>query len=75
MPIEMLIIFICVLIIFIEAPILIKKKMWRELAVFGAYMTIALTAGILLVLDITETTPTKIIELIHKPMALWMISP
>lgn len=72
MPIEILIIFICALIIFVEAPILIKKKMWRELIAFCAYMAIALTAGVLLVLDITEITPTKIIELIYKPMAQWM---
>lgn len=69
---DILVIFVCVLIILIEVPLLIKKKMWRELAVFGAYMAVALTTGVLLLLDITEITPTKIIELIYKPMALWM---
>lgn len=46
--------------------------MWRKLAVFSAYMAVALTTGVLLLLDITEITPTKIIELIYKPMAMWM---
>jgi regulator of protease activity HflC (stomatin/prohibitin superfamily) len=72
MQTEFLIILICALIIIIETPVLIIKKMWVELAVFGTYMAIALTAGVLLVLDITEITPTKIIELIYTPMALWM---
>ncbi len=72
MRIETLIIFICTVIIFTETPVLVRKRMWRELALFGAYMAVALTAGVLLVLDITEVTPTKIIEFIYKPLVLWM---
>lgn len=56
-------------IILLEVPALIKKKMWRELAAFSAYIFIGMALSIPQVLGVRLPNPTKVIETIFKPLA------
>ena len=46
-------------IILIEVPDLIKKKHWRELAVYSVLMTLAFVICLMYVLDIDVPNPVK----------------
>ncbi len=56
-------------IILLEAPGLVKKKMWRELAAFAAYLAIGMALSIPQVLGIRLPNPSKAIEALFKPLA------
>ncbi len=56
-------------IVLFEAPGLIKKKMWRELAAFSLYLSIGMALSIPQVLGITLPNPTKAIEALVKPIS------
>jgi len=55
-------------IILFEAPGLIKRRMWRELAAFFVYLAIGLTLSVPQALGIKLPNPTKAIEALLKPV-------
>lgn len=56
-------------IVLFEAPGLVKKKMWRELAAFSVYLSIGMALSIPQVLGVKLPNPTRAIEAIFKPVA------
>lgn len=60
------------IIIFIEVPGLIKKKMWRELVAFWVFLGIGMTLGTLLALGVEIPSPATPIEKLFKPIAEWL---
>lgn len=56
-------------IILFEAPGLVKKKMWRELAAFSVYLSIGIALSIPQVLEVKLPNPTKAIEALMKPIS------
>ena len=56
-------------IILFEAPGLVKKKMWRELAAFSVYLWIGMALSIPQALGIKMPNPTKAIEALFKPIS------
>ncbi|MCL6639187.1 MAG: hypothetical protein K6T80_05845 [Firmicutes bacterium] len=56
-------------IILLEAPGLVKKKMWRELAAFSVYLSIGMALSIPQVLGVKLPNPSKAIEALFKPIA------
>ncbi|MDN5347469.1 MAG: hypothetical protein PWP65_1033 [Clostridia bacterium] len=56
-------------IILFEVPGLVKKKMWRELAAFLAYLLIGMALSIPQVLGVKLPNPTKAIEALIKPIS------
>ena len=64
-----------VLIIGLEAPDLVKKKMWRELAAFSVFLAIGMALAIPQVYGIRPFEPNAPIEALFKPMAEWLKKP
>jgi hypothetical protein len=62
------------LIIMIEAPGLIKKNMWRELAAFSVLMIIGMVYSILLFYGI-HLNPNVPLEALFKPMMNMLKNP
>jgi hypothetical protein len=60
---------VSVAIILLEAPGLVKKKMWRELAAFLAYFFLGMALIIPQLLGVKLPNPTKAIEALFKPFA------
>ena len=56
-------------IILFEAPGLVKKKMWRELAAFFVYLLIGMALIIPQVLGIKLPNPNNAIEAVFKPIS------
>ena len=56
-------------IILFEAPGLVKKKMWRELAAFSVYLSVGMALSIPQVLGVKLPNPTKAIEALFKPIS------
>lgn len=63
---------IFIAIIAFEAPGLIKKKMWRELAAFGVLMLIGMFYSYGQILDLPLPNPTKGIMAIFKPVSQYL---
>jgi len=63
------------LIIAIEAPGLVKKRMWRELIAFAVFLWIGMTLSVLQILDIEVPSPITLIEAFYKPFAEWLKPP
>lgn len=59
-------------IIYLQAPPLIKNKMWRELIAFAVYLLIGMAISVPLVLGFELPSPTKAIEAVYKPLASWL---
>jgi len=57
------------LIIGLEAPGLVKKKMWRELVAFSVYMAIGIALSIPQLFGIRPFEPNAPIEALFKPLA------
>lgn len=57
-----------VLIIWIEVPGLVKKKMWRELAAFSVFLAIGMALAIPQVYGIRPFKPNAPIEALFKPL-------
>lgn len=55
-------------IILFEAPGLVKKKMWRELAAFAVYLAIGMGLSIPQALGVKLPNPTRAIEALFKPI-------
>ncbi|MBZ4653980.1 MAG: putative rane protein [Peptococcaceae bacterium] len=56
-------------IILLEVPALIKKKMWRELVAFSVYLLAGMALSIPQVLGVKLPNPTKVIEVVFKPIS------
>lgn len=59
-------------IITLEAPGLIKKKMWRELAAFGIVLVIGMIYSFGLALDLPLPNPTVGVEAVFKPLSEYL---
>ena len=46
-------------ILIVEVPAMIKKKQWRELAVYSVLMAIAIVVSVMYVLDLNVPNPVK----------------
>ncbi len=55
-------------IILFEVPVLVKKKMWRELAAFSAYLLIGIALSIPQALGVKLPNPLKAIEALSRPI-------
>lgn len=63
------------LIIGLEAPGLVKKKMWRELVAFSVYMAIGMALSIPQLFGTRPFEPNAPIEALFKPLAEWLKKP
>ncbi len=63
---------IFIAIIAYEAPALVRKKMWRELAAFGVLMIIGMIYSYGQVLDLPLPNPTEGIMYIFKPVSRYL---
>jgi len=70
-----LVMFVFALIIWLEAPDLVKKKMWRELAAFSIFLAIGIALTIPQVFGIRPFEPNAPIEALFKPLAEWLKEP
>lgn len=59
-------------IILFEAPGLVKKKMWRELAAFSVYLSIGMALSIPQVLGIKIPNPNIALEALLKPLSKFL---
>jgi len=64
-----------VLVIGLEVPGLIKKKMWRELTAFSVFLAIGIALSIPQLIGIRPFEPNAPIEALFKPMAEWLKKP
>ncbi|MFZ5649786.1 MAG: hypothetical protein ACOY4I_02880 [Bacillota bacterium] len=64
--------FIFIAIIAIEAPGLVKKRMWRELAAFSVLLLIGMVYSYGQVLDLPLPNPTDYIMAIFKPVSQYL---
>ncbi|WP_347490659.1 hypothetical protein ABDB91_05760 [Desulfoscipio sp. XC116] len=60
------------IIIGIEVPGLVRKKMWRELTAFAALLVIGMAISIPQTLDMPIPNPNTYIEIIFKPLSVWL---
>lgn len=63
---------IFIVIIAIDAPVLIKKRMWRELAAFSVLLIIGMVYSYGQVLDLPLPNPTDYITAIFKPVSQYL---
>lgn len=56
------------LIIAAQAPPLIKKKMWKELAAFGVLLLIGMFYSFGLALNLPVPNPAKAVEAVFAPL-------
>ena len=59
-------------IIAYEVPMLIKKKMWRELAAFSVLLIIGMFYSYGHVLELPLPNPTKVVEAVFKPISAYI---
>jgi len=67
--------FAFLLIIAIEVPGLVKKRMWRELAAFAVILWVGMSLSILQILGVELPSPITFIEGFYKPLAEWLKPP
>ncbi len=63
---------IFIVIIGLEAPRLIKGKMWRELGVFFGLLLLGAGLSFAMVLDIPVPNPTNMMEKMFEPVGMWI---
>ncbi|SFH11851.1 hypothetical protein SAMN05660649_03924 [Desulfotomaculum arcticum] len=66
------ILFVFSIIIWIEVPALVHKKMWRELIVFSILILIGMMLSIPQALGMHVPSPNDLVAAIFKPFAEWM---
>ena len=59
-------------ILIIEVPAMIKKKQWRELAVYSVLMAIAIVVSVMYVLDLNVPNPVKNSQYTVKALAEYL---
>ncbi len=67
--------FVFLIIIYLEAPPLVKNKRWRELVAFAVYLLVGMAISVPLVLGFELPSPAKAIEAVYKPLASWLQVP
>ncbi|WP_034630998.1 hypothetical protein [Desulfotruncus alcoholivorax] len=60
------------IIIWLQAPSLVQKKMWRELVVFSVLLLIGMIISIPQALGMQVPSPNDLIVTLFKPFAEWM---
>lgn len=60
------------IIIGLEAPRLIKGKMWRELGVFFGLLILGAGLSYAMLLDISVPNPTNVMEKLFEPVSMWI---
>ncbi|MEL7565596.1 MAG: hypothetical protein AAGU27_12005 [Dehalobacterium sp.] len=63
---------IFIIIIGLEAPRLVKGKMWRELGVFLGLLLLGAGLSYAMVLDIPVPNPTNLMEKMFEPVSMWI---
>ena len=63
---------IFIVIIALEVPALIKKKLWRELITFSVLLLIGMTYSYGQLLDLPLPNPTDWVEAIFKPVSQYL---
>ena len=63
---------IFIVIIALEVPVLIKKKLWRELITFSVLLLIGMTYSYGQLLDLPLPNPTDGVEAIFKPVSQYL---
>lgn len=63
------------LVVALEAPGLVKKKMWRELIAFLIFLAVGLAISIPQLLGIRMFEPNAPIEALFAPMGEWLKNP
>ncbi len=69
-----LLILVFIAIIAFEAPGLVKKKMWRELAAFSVLLLIGMVLSFGQALKLPVPNPTKGIDAVFKPVTQFIES-
>lgn len=64
-----------VLVIGLEVPGLVKKKMWRELAAFSVFLAVGIALSIPQLFGIRPFEPNAPIEALFKPAGEWLKKP
>ncbi|MBO8137252.1 MAG: hypothetical protein H0Z40_03850 [Desulfotomaculum sp.] len=67
-----LLIIVYTAIISIEVPGLIKKKLWRELAVFSFLMLVGMIFGFGVALDLPVPNPISALEAVFAPLTKYL---
>lgn len=67
-----LLIIVYTAIISIEVPGLIKKKLWRELAVFSFLMLVGMIFGFGVALDLPVPNPISVLEAVFAPLTKYL---
>ncbi|GBF35204.1 hypothetical protein DCCM_4327 [Desulfocucumis palustris] len=70
MPVLLVLVFL--LIIFLEAPGLIKKKWWREMIAVSFFLLLGFALSLPQVLGFELPSPNIVIEAIFKPISDWL---
>jgi len=65
----------CLLIVIIEVPSLVKKKMWRELVVFSVLLVIGMVLAVPQVYGIRLFNPNAPWLALFKPMVKMLTAP
>lgn len=63
---------IFLVIIGLEAPRLIKGKMWRELGVFSGLLILGAVLSYSMLFDIAVPNPTNVMEKMFEPVNMWI---
>ncbi len=69
-----LLVLVFIAIIAWEAPGLVRKKMWRELAAFSVLLLIGMVLSFGSVLELPLPNPTKGIEAVFRPASRYIES-
>lgn len=63
---------VLLIIIGLEAPRLIKGKMWRELGAFSGLLILGAGLAYAMLLDIPVPNPTNVMEKMFEPVSMWI---
>ena len=66
------ILFVFSVIIWLEVPDLVQKKLWRELIAFSVLVLIGMLLTIPMTLGINIPSPNDALAVLFKPFAAWM---
>jgi len=67
-----LLVLLFLIIIVAQVPGLVKKKMWRELAVFGVLLFLGMVYSFAQVLDVPVPNPMSGVEAVFKPLSVFL---
>jgi len=67
--IALLLVFLFIAVVLLEAPVLVRKKMWREFTAFSLYLLLAMALSFPLVLGVRIPKPGRFIEMVFAPLS------